>query len=121
MDPDRVLSLARCLRKCRSTPDLSFTAVSLLSKTLTARATRLESSRSRARLQAENQDYKTATIAKRRRALGPKNASDFMRQTIRDREKTREINRIKAGSQAGQAAMDWKGHSSVPTSSRSKT
>lgn len=32
MDPDRVLSLARCLRRCRSTPDLSFTAVSLLSK-----------------------------------------------------------------------------------------
>lgn len=32
MDPDKVLSLARCLRRCRSTPDLSFTAVSLLSK-----------------------------------------------------------------------------------------
>lgn len=32
MDPDGVLSLARRLRKCKSTPDLSFTAVSLLSK-----------------------------------------------------------------------------------------
>lgn len=32
MDPDRFLALARCLRRCRSTPDLSFTAVSLLSK-----------------------------------------------------------------------------------------
>lgn len=41
-----------------------------------------------------------ATIAKRRRALGPKNASDFMRQTIRDREKTRQENSVKANLQA---------------------
>lgn len=32
MDADGVLSLARCLRKCKSTSELSFTAVSLLSK-----------------------------------------------------------------------------------------
>lgn len=31
-DPDRLASLARCLGKCKSTPDLSFTAVSLLTK-----------------------------------------------------------------------------------------
>lgn len=71
-------------------------------QTLTARATRLESTTSRARLEAENEAYKRATIAKRRRALGPKNACDFMRQTIRDREKTREINRIKADLRACQ-------------------
>lgn len=33
------------------------------------------------------------TVAKRRRALGPKNASEFMWQTIRDREKARERNK----------------------------
>lgn len=74
-------------------------------QTLTARATRLESTSSRARLDAENEAYKRATIAKRRRALGPKNASDFMRQTIRNREKKRELNRIKADSRASRIPL----------------
>lgn len=31
-DTEDVMSLARCLRRCKSTPDLSYTAASLLSK-----------------------------------------------------------------------------------------
>lgn len=65
-------------------------------QTLTARATRLESAASRARLAADKEAYKRMIAAKRRRALGPKNKSDFMRQTIRDRERERENNRAKA-------------------------
>ncbi|CAN0125154.1 unnamed protein product [Ectocarpus sp. 4 AP-2014] len=95
-DPEDVMSLARCLRRCRSTPDLSYTAASLLSKTLTARATRLESTASKVRLAAEKEAYRRATVEKRRRALGPKNSSDFMSQTLRDRKKVRESNRLRA-------------------------
>ncbi|CAN0527698.1 unnamed protein product [Ectocarpus sp. 12 AP-2014] len=95
-DPEDVMSLARCLRRCKSTPDLSYTAASLLSKTLTARATRLESTASKARLAAEKEAYRRATVEKRRRALGPKNSSDFISQTLRDREKVRESNRLRA-------------------------
>ncbi|CAM9403292.1 unnamed protein product [Pylaiella littoralis] len=105
MDPDGVLSLARRLRKCKSTSELSFTAVSLLSKTLTARATRLESTASRARLANEKEAYHTMTVAKRRRAQGPKNVSDFMRQTIRDREKSREKNRVRAERRAAKIPL----------------
>ncbi|CAM9371358.1 unnamed protein product [Ectocarpus sp. 6 AP-2014] len=96
VDPEDVMSLALCLRRCKSTPDLSYTAASLLSKTLTARATRLESTASKARLAAEKEAYRRATVEKRRRALGPKNSSDFMSQTLRDREKARENNRLRA-------------------------
>ncbi|CAN0327836.1 unnamed protein product, partial [Hapterophycus canaliculatus] len=92
--PESFFDSAECLRRCKSTPDLSFTAVSLLSKTLTARATRLESMANRARLAAEKEAYRRMTIARRRRALGPKNASEFMRQTLRDRDKARESNKV---------------------------
>ncbi|CAM9386795.1 unnamed protein product [Ectocarpus sp. 13 AM-2016] len=94
-DPEDVMSLARCLGRCKSTPDLSYTAASLLSKTLTARATRLESTASKARLAAEKEAYRRETVEKRRRALSPKNSSDFMRQTLRDREQARESNRLR--------------------------
>ncbi|CAM9554481.1 unnamed protein product, partial [Scytosiphon promiscuus] len=90
---ERVFDSARRLRRCKSTPALSCTAVSLLSKTLNARATRLESTASRARLAAEKETYRRMTIAKRRRARGPKNTSEFMRQTIRDRENERGRNK----------------------------
>jgi len=69
-------------------------------QTLTARATRLESTASRARLAAEKEAYRRMTVAKRRRALGPKNKSDFMRQTIRDREQEREKNRAREKTRA---------------------
>ena len=82
--------------------------VPMYRQTLTARATRLESTRSRARLEAENEAYKRETIAKRRRAVGPKNSSDFMRQTIRDRAETREANRVKADLRGSQLPVQAK-------------
>lgn len=74
-------------------------------QTLTARATRLESTASRARLAAEKEAYRRMTVAKRRRALGPKNKSDFMRETIREREQEREKNRTGAKTQASHSLL----------------
>lgn len=74
----------------------TYLLVLFMLQTLTARATRLESTASRARLAAEKEAYRRATVEKRRRALGPKNSSDFMSQTLRDREKARESNRLRA-------------------------
>ena len=54
-------------------------------QTLTARATRLETSASKARLAADKEAFRTTTVNKRQRDSGPKNASEFMRQTIRNR------------------------------------
>lgn len=59
-------------------------------QTLAARAIRLESSARRVQLEAEKEMYRAMTVAKRRRASGPKNVSEFMRQTIRNREKRQE-------------------------------
>lgn len=74
-------------------------------QTLTARATRLESTSSKVRLAAEKEAYRRMTVAKRRRAQGPKNASDFMRQTIRDREESREKNRVRAERRAANTQL----------------
>lgn len=57
-----------------------------VSQTLTARATRLESSASRVRVAAEKERYRRTSAAKRRRASGPNNMSQFMRETIRNRK-----------------------------------
>lgn len=54
-------------------------------QTLTARATRLETSASKARLAADKEAFRTTSVNKRRRDSGPKNISQFMRQTIRNR------------------------------------
>lgn len=68
-------------------------------QTLIGRATRLESSASRIRLAAEKEIYRRTSAAKRRRASGPKNMSEFMRETIRNRKsqgKTRVAARHKS-------------------------
>lgn len=68
-----------------------------LPQTLTARATRLESIASKVHLAAEREAHRTKTAAKRRRESGPKNAYEFMRQTLRDREIiVQENNRLRA-------------------------
>lgn len=54
---------------------------------------------------AEKEAYRRMTVAKRRKALGPKNTSDFMRQTIRDREQEREKNRTRATIRASHSLL----------------
>lgn len=55
-------------------------------QTLIGRAARLESRASRVHLAAEKERYRRTSASKRRKASGPKNMSEFMRETIRNRK-----------------------------------
>lgn len=72
-------------------------------QTLTARATRLETSASKARLAANKEAFRTTNVNKRRRDSGPKNASEFMQQTIRNRHNKADHKNSHVGERPKQA------------------
>lgn len=102
--PERCLCFKRS-HFCYTISDLSSRYFVIFHQTLSARATRLESSVSKVRLAAEKESLWRIAQAKRHRATGPKNATEFMKSTLLDRESRANAAKARATRKAGRSNL----------------